>query len=112
MTIDKALKTLRTYISWMKGAGFIPYDQLNTDLLRESLTCAIGVIENVHNYNEINTMNTSKAITVCNNHLQWCKTGNHIPYEELNTDLFQHALQHLIILAQEIEKEGNGLADK
>lgn len=112
MTVNKALITLRTYLSWMKGTGFIPYDRLNTELLRESLTCAIGVIENVHNYNEINNMDTSKAITVCNNHLQWCKSGNNIPYEELNTTLFQHALQHLITIAKEIEKEGNGLADK
>ena len=57
-------------------------------------------------------MNTEKAITVCSNHLQWSKTGNHIKYEELNTPLFQLALQHLISLAQTIEKEGNGLGDK
>ena len=57
-------------------------------------------------------MNTTKAITVCSNHLQWSKTGNHIKYEELNTPLFQLALQYLITLAQTIEKEGNGLGDK
>jgi len=57
-------------------------------------------------------MNTDKAIIVCSNHLQWSKTGNHVKYEELNTPLFQLALQQLITLAQEVEKEGNGLADK
>ena len=112
MNIEKALKTLRLHLSWLKGTGFIPYEKLNTPLLRESITCCIGVLENVHNYEEISNMNLSKAIIVCNNHLQWSKTGNHIPHEELNTTLFQHALQYLLTLAQEVEKEGNGLADK
>jgi len=57
-------------------------------------------------------MNTAKAITVCSNHLQWSKIGNYIKYEELNTPLFQLALQHLITLAKTVEKEGNGLGDK
>ena len=57
-------------------------------------------------------MNTNKAIIVCNNYLHWSKTGKHIKYEELNTPLFQQALEYLITLAQSIEKEGNGLGDK
>ena len=57
-------------------------------------------------------MTTNKAITICSNHLQWSKTGNHIKYEELNTPLFQLALEYLITLAQEVEKEGNGLGNK
>jgi len=57
-------------------------------------------------------MNTNTAIKICSNHLQWSKTGNHIKYEELNTTLFQIALEHLITLAQSVEKEGNGLGDK
>ena len=57
-------------------------------------------------------MNTTKAITICSNHLQWSKTGNHIKYEDLNTPLFQLALEYLITLVQEIENEGNGLGDK
>ena len=54
-------------------------------------------------------MTTNKAITVCSNYLQW---SNYIKYEELNTPLFQLALEYLITLAQEIEKEGNGLDEK
>ena len=57
-------------------------------------------------------MNTSKAIKICTRYNTWLATGNHIKYEELNTPLFQLALEHLIILAQTIEKEGNGLGDK
>ena len=57
-------------------------------------------------------MNTEKAITICSKHLQWSKTGIHIKYEELNTPLFQLALQHLITLAQTVEKEGNGMGEK
>ena len=112
MTVEKAIQTLKYHLLWLKGTGCIPYEKLNTPLLRESITCCIGVLENISNYEEIKIMNLSKAIIVSNNYLQWSKTGNHIPHEELNTPLFQNALQYLITLAQEIEKEGNGLADK
>lgn len=54
-------------------------------------------------------MNTTKAITLCNNFL---KCSEVVSWEELDVPLFNLALQHLITLAQEIEKEGNGLADK
>lgn len=57
-------------------------------------------------------MNTIKAITICSNYLHWSKTGNYIKYEELNTSLFQQALEYLITLAQTIENEGDGLGDK
>lgn len=59
-------------------------------------------------------MNTAKAITVCSNHLQWSKTGNHIKYEELNTPLFQQALKHLITLAKvDLENsDGEGFGTK
>ena len=66
----------------------------------------------IHGNLRLNNMNTQKAIIVCNNHLHWSKTGNHVKYEELNTELFQLALQHLITLAHSIDNEGNGLADK
>lgn len=57
-------------------------------------------------------MQLDKAIVVSKNYLQWAKTGNHISYEELNTDLFQEALQYLISLAQDVEKEQYGLGSK
>jgi hypothetical protein len=54
-------------------------------------------------------MNTTKAITVCNNFL---KCSEVVSWKELNVPLFTLALQYLITLAQEVEKEGNGLGDK
>ena len=54
-------------------------------------------------------MNTAKAITICNNFL---KCSEVVSWEELDVPLFNAALQYLITLAQEIEKEGNGLSDK
>ena len=54
-------------------------------------------------------MNTTKAITVCNNFL---KCSEVVSWEELDVPLFQLALQHLIALAQEVEKDGNGMGEK
>ena len=54
-------------------------------------------------------MNTSKAIIICNNFL---KCSEVVSWTELDVPLFNLALQHLITLAQDIDKEGNGLGDK
>ena len=54
-------------------------------------------------------MNTSKAITICSNFLKCSKA---VSWTELDVPSFNLALQHLINLAQELEKEGNGLGDK
>ena len=54
-------------------------------------------------------MNTTKAITICNNFL---KCSEVVSWEELDVPLFKTALQHLITLAQDIEKDSNGLGDK
>jgi hypothetical protein len=54
-------------------------------------------------------MNTDKAIIVCNNFL---KCNEVVSWEELDVPLFNVALQHLITLAQDVEKDGNGIGDK
>ena len=51
-------------------------------------------------------MNTNKAIIICKNFL---KCSEVVSFEELDTPLFQEALEYLITLAQ---NEGNGMGDK